>query len=155
MRKNKAISILENQIKKLGKKENLNHRWTIETRTYLKEFFGEDSEQLQFLKDFNWKPGIASEPEIYKPTIEKFLYDCISTIKNIGLKKEVTENWFSKIPNWIMSLSLTGLFGLGIVIGNVTNDKQNFELRQENKVLKRELLNKTEDTLSIKNEKTR
>lgn len=87
MKKRKAISILQNQIDKLDVKENLNHQWTIETRTYLTKFFGQDSEQLNYLKNFHWTPNVASNPEDFKPAIKSFLKDCINTINNIGLKK--------------------------------------------------------------------
>lgn len=147
MNKKKATSILKNQIDKLESKENLNHRWTIETRTYLSTFFGQDSEEMNYLKNFNWTPGVASNPEDYKPSIEAFLNDCINTINNIGVKKEPVDNWFSKLPNWAINLGLPALcfisFGVGILFTNNTNS----ELRKENTELKEQLLLIPSDTI--------
>jgi len=145
MKTQKAIKILNEQSEKLKKLELFTtHNWTVETRTYLTEFFGKDSYQSEHFR-MNMM-DIKSDQK--KEQIIDFLNDCVNIISNRGLYKPPTENWFSKLPNWLFSLGLTALFGLGIVIGNVTNDKQNFELRQENKELKNKLLSIPTDSIS-------
>jgi hypothetical protein len=52
MKKNKAILIIQNQIDKSSDEDNRNESWLIETKTYIFEFFGNNSEQSNFLKSF-------------------------------------------------------------------------------------------------------
>jgi hypothetical protein len=147
MKKKKAILILNQQSDKLKKLELFTtHNWTVETRTYLTEFFGKESYQTEHFR-MNLT-DIKSDQK--KEQVIDFLNNCANIISNKGLHKPSTENWFSKLPNWLFSLGLTALFGLGIVIGNVTNDKQNFELRQENKELKNKLLSIPADSITNK-----
>ena len=139
MRKDKAIKILEVQLKKLRDINNLDNLWSIETRTYIEKFFGQDSEQLKYVKDFKWRPSVASDPISYRPTMEKFLNNCIETIQNIGLYKAHSENWFSKLPNWIINLGLPALCFVSFGVGVLFTTNNNYELRKENSELKEKL----------------
>jgi hypothetical protein len=150
MNKKKATLILKNQIDKLESKENLNHRWTIETRTYLSTFFGQESEQYKHLDNFHWQPGVADDPERFKPHIVSFINDCISTINNIGLKKDPVDNWFSKLPNWAINLGLPALCFISFSVGILFTNNNNSELRKENSELKEQLLLISSDTITNK-----
>jgi hypothetical protein len=136
MKKQKAIRILKEQSEKLKPLEILNtHNWTVETQTYLSEFFGKQSYQSEHFK------------------IISFLNDCSNIISNKGLYKSPTENWFSKLPDWIINLGLPALcfisFGTGILFTN----NNNLELRNENKKLKEQLLLISSDSITNQQEK--
>lgn len=146
MRKNKAVSSLRKQIKKLDNKENMNEFWCIETRTYINSYFGENSEQFDQIKDFHWNDKNINDTT--KGIIYKYLESCIETIIVLGIKKEHYENWFSKLPNWGINLGLPAIcfisFGLGILFTN----NNNTELKNENKTLKERLSSISTDSIS-------
>lgn len=152
MKKQKAINIIQNQINKLDNDKFYAESWLIETRHYLNSFFGENSQQERYFKDFTFGimyPGDVSKKEkIDRSKI--FLKDCINTIQNVGLKKEPSSNFLSKIPSWLLTLILTGLFALAIMLGQILSDRQNLELKQENKELKEILSYKSTDSIANK-----
>ncbi|WP_440067372.1 hypothetical protein [Tenacibaculum discolor] len=148
MKKAKAISILQKQIDKLEFEENLNNRWTIETRTYLSTFFGDESEQHKHLENFRWKPSFGSDPREYKHHISSFLKDCINTINNIGIKKDPVDNWFAKLPDWAINLGLPALCFISFGIGVVFTNNNNSELRKENLELKKRIKLVSSDSIS-------
>lgn len=148
MRKDKAIKILKTQSEKLNDVNNLDNLWSIETRTYIEKFFGQDSEQLKYVKEFKWRPSVSSEPVLYRPTMVKFLNNCIETISNIGVYKPPTENWFSKLPNWSINLGLPALCFVSFGIGVLFTTNNNYELRKENSELKEKLSFISSDTIT-------
>jgi hypothetical protein len=82
MKKQKAIRILKEQSEKLKPLEILNtHNWTVETQTYLSEFFGKQSYQSEHFR-MNLT-DIRSERK--KEQIISFLNDCSNIISNKGL----------------------------------------------------------------------
>jgi hypothetical protein len=150
MKKQKAIRILKEQSEKLKPLEILNtQNWTVETQTYLSEFFGKQSYQSEHFR-MNLT-DIRSERK--KEQIISFLNDCSNIISNKGLYKSPTENWFSKLPDWIINLGLPALcfisFGTGILFTN----NNNLELRNENKKLKEQLLLISSDSITNQQEK--
>jgi hypothetical protein len=54
MKKSKAINIINNQIKELSDKKNRDDIWLIKTRTYIADFFGDKSEQIDYLNNFSF-----------------------------------------------------------------------------------------------------
>jgi hypothetical protein len=149
MKKQKAIRILTEQSEKLKPLEILTtHNWTVETQTYLSEFFGKQSYQSEHFR-MNLT-DIRSERK--KEQIISFLNDCSNIISNKGLYKSPTENWFSKLPDWIINLGLPALcfisFGTGILFTN----NNNLELRNENKKLKEQLLLISSDSITNQQE---
>ena len=156
MNRKNAARILKTQIEKIDNIHHSEHRLFLDqTKTYIVSFFSKDSHEYDYIKHFYFsdfsvitKGSTRKSNTIddLKNELKKFLTNCIETINNIDLYKPPIDNWFSKLPDWLMSLILTTLFGLGIVIGNVTSDKQNFKLRQDNKEL-RSLL-KSSDSIS-------
>lgn len=129
MRKSKAVSALKKQIKKLDNNENMNNNWCIQTRMYLKSFFGEKSEQFELIKEFYWNTHNTNEQG--KARTINFLNSCIETINVIGIKKENNENWFSKLPTWAINLGLTGLCFISFSTGILLTNNNNSELRKE------------------------
>ena len=140
MKKNKAIKILQGQINKLQKDDNLNTRWVIETKSYLSKFFGKDSEQYEGFKNFKFKPYVGSDPKEKKSGVESFLNDCINTIKNIGLIKEQKVNILNRIPDWSIIPIVTLLLLLGMSYGRYQKDVAYIRLETK--------LEKLQDSLS-------
>ncbi len=140
MKKRTATGILQKQLLKIPDLSDDNtHLWYNQTCTYIIRFFSKDSYEFKYIKSFDFNDisddSNISESDSIKD-LKLYLNNCIETINNIGLNKPPVDNWFSMLPDWLMSLILVALFGLGIIIGNITNDKQNFNLRQDNKELK-------------------
>jgi hypothetical protein len=156
MRDKKAISILKKQLQKIENPEFRTDDFLMETRTYIKLFFTEKSEQYDFIYYFKWHKTNSAytfkdedkEPEKKYNKIKEFLNKSIDTIENIGIKKESVDNWFSKLPDWTINLGLPAIcfvsFGFGILF--TTNN--NSELRLENKKLKDKLLLISSDTIT-------
>jgi hypothetical protein len=137
MKRKKAISILIEQSEKLKHLEVFTtHNWTIETRTYLAEFFGKESYQSEHFR-MNLM-DIKSEQK--KEQIISFLSDCVNIISNKGLYKPETENWFSKLDDWTINLGLPALCFISFGIGILFTNNNNSELRNENSILKEKLL---------------
>ncbi|TXD63731.1 hypothetical protein [Polaribacter glomeratus] len=145
MKKEKAIKILTQQSEKLKNIDLSDIRnWDVETKTYLSDFFGKESHQYNHFRMNLTDPRIS----VQKEKIILFLNDCCNIISNIGLYKPLTENWFSKLPNWIINLGLPALcfisFGTGILFTN----NNNYELRKENSELKEKLSLISSDTIT-------
>ena len=149
MRKSKAINLLKQQIDKLNDENYFkDENWCNQTRTYLKDIFGEKSEEYLRLKNFRFVYYEKDKeiPEWSKNELDSnienainFLLSCIETIKTIGITTE-NKNIFSKyktleIIGFLITLGLI-IYGIGNYFGYEKADKQNIELRQENKLLK-------------------
>ncbi|WP_370479834.1 hypothetical protein [Tamlana flava] len=144
MKTQKAIKILNEQSEKLKKLELFTtHNWTVETRTYLTEFFGKESYQAEHFR-MNLT-DIKSDQK--KEQIIDFLNDCVNIISNKGLYKPPTENWFSKLPNWAINLGLPALCFISFSVGILFTNNNNSELRKENSELKEQLLLISSDTI--------
>lgn len=143
MTKNKAISVLKNQIEKLNKLpfENTSN-WITQTSTYIDLFFGIDSHQHSY---FHYYGEIKSEQK--KKQLEDFLTDCIEIISINGLHKKPIDNWFSKLPNWAINLGLPALCFVSFGIGILFTNNNNYNLRKENSELKEQLLLISSDTI--------
>ncbi|MBK7872948.1 MAG: hypothetical protein IPJ74_20915 [Saprospiraceae bacterium] len=146
----KAIAILKKQRNKLTDPKHYNdENWVSQTASFIKDFFGDHSLEYGFIKQFkfyvrssNWD----SEEDIKRWLSEKpkqaikFLDNCIETLEDKGLYKKPKINFLSRLGDtalWaIISLGLPGLITIGFFFGNMYSDKQNIELRRENKSLK-------------------
>jgi hypothetical protein len=147
MNKVKAIKILKEQSEKLKKIEIYKtQNWIVETRTYLTLFFGKTSYQSEH---FRMNCNISSENK--REEIINFLNDCVNIISNKGIYKTPTENWFSKLPNWIINLGLPALCFISFGIGVLFTNNNNYELRVENKKLKEKLLLISSDRITNQN----
>ncbi|MCT4662909.1 MAG: hypothetical protein N4A40_13715 [Tissierellales bacterium] len=136
MNKLKAINILKGQIEKLKDEKNLNDLWILETKTYVSHFFGENSSQVWFLRDFKWKNGIADDIIKSRDTVKTFLNDCISTIDNIGVKKETKQKLLNRIPDWSILPIISALIFIGTVFGRYQKDIAYIRMEEEVKSLK-------------------
>lgn len=149
MRKSKAISILENQIYKLENIEEVNIAiWNDATNSYLKLLFGESSRQSSFLDRYYWETSVPNSKRTFKIQKNKaivFLKECIEVVENVNVYKPPVENWFSKIPDWVINMGLPALFFMGLFLGNLSSDKQNVDLRQEKKIIEEKLSSLTDN----------
>ncbi|GAB2797018.1 hypothetical protein GCM10027275_47990 [Rhabdobacter roseus] len=158
----KAIGILKTQKDKLDDFGNENLNWVFQTASYIKDFFGEDSPEFSFISQFSFNVKASSwdRPEdvrrwlAEKPIVAKrFLDNCIETLEQKGLFKQPKQNFLNQLSEtalWtLIPLIGTGLLSIGLFFGNLYSDKQNIELRQENKLLKDSL--NTFRTLSLGN----
>ncbi|MCG8786471.1 hypothetical protein G1K52_11940 [Tenacibaculum finnmarkense] len=154
MKTKKAIETIEFQIRKIDNLSTSNlDSWKIQTETFLHSFL-KKKEYTHKIKNFYLSDVNASvfdrtpksENEL-KTEMKDFLNDCLFTLSTLGIKKEPIENWFSKLPNWLINLGLPALcfvsFGLGILFTN----NNNYELKKENSKLKKSLL-KPSDTIT-------
>lgn len=141
MKKKHAIQVLRKQINKLDHNTNLNNKWTVQTKSYLKAFFGTDSEQYEYFKDFRWKHGVADDPEKHVKPVSIFLNDCIEVIQDIGLKKEEKKNFLSRIPDWSIIPIIASLIFIGGILGRYQKDIA--FIRMEEKI------EKLQDSLSV------
>ncbi|MBN8790414.1 MAG: hypothetical protein J0I84_25320 [Terrimonas sp.] len=145
----KAIDILKSQKEKLEDFDNKNQNWVFQTASYIKDFFGENSTEFSFISQFhfhvvssNWdspedvRRWLAEKPIEAKP----FLDNCVETLQHKGLFKQPKQNFLNRLSDtalWtIISIAIPGLVSIGLFFGNLYADKQNIEIKQENKLLK-------------------
>lgn len=149
-----AIDILKRQKTKIDDFDNRNQNWVFQTASYIKDFFGEDSTEFSFICQFkfsvvstNWdRPEDVRRWLSEKPVEARhFLDNCIETLQHKGLHKQPKQNFLNRMSDtalWtIISIGIPGLISIGLFFGNLYSDKQNIDLRQENKTLR--------DSLSI------
>lgn len=161
----KAIDILKNQKDKLDRPNEF-HRdenWVFQTASYIKDFFGDKSTEYSFISQFsfgvlrsNWdsdedvRRWIADKPI----QVKKYLDNCIETLQNKGLLQQPRQNFLYRLSDtalWtLLPLVATGLLSIGFFFGNLYSDKQNIELRQDNKILKDSLIILRTPTLTNK-----
>ena len=109
MTKTKAIEILNKQIVKLEKDQVDKNQWNLQTNTYLRSFFGEDSEQSVYLNYHTWNynqlEGSGQIKDKKQPVID-FIGDCIDTIQDLGLKKlDPKGNFLTRISDkWAVTV---------------------------------------------------
>ena len=149
----KALELLNVQLKEL---DNITTRdngriWEHFTVEVIKKYLGEKSTFLQsFNSSYNFfqdKYSLSSDRSRAKEVIRK----CIQYIelngvqelpKNIELKQlePPKSNFINRISDtalWtIIGVGIPSLISVGIFFGNMYSDKQNFELRQENRMIK-------------------
>lgn len=146
----KATDILLRQKEKLTTENLRQGTWLIQTSSIIKDFFGDTSDEYNFIKDFKFYSNtmdIMSAEYDTNAHISKnskaasqFIDNCIETLNHKGLFKAPKTNSLTQISEtalWtIISITVPGLISIGIFFGNMYSDKQNIELRVENKLLK-------------------
>lgn len=105
MNKKKAIEILTQQKTKLEKGSfHQDETWVFHTAFYIKDFFGENSTEFNFISQFSFtviSTNLTPDNDILyalgqkKQKALKFLDNCIETLQNKGLYKPD-----SKIMTW-------------------------------------------------------
>jgi hypothetical protein len=145
----KAIDILKGQRAKLDDFNNKNQNWVFQTASYIKDFFGETSTEFSFISQFyfhvvssNWDSPDDVRRWLAEKPIEArtFLDNCIETLQHKGLFRQPKQNFLNRLSDtvlWtIISIAVPGLISIGLFFGNLYADKQNIELRQDNKSLR-------------------
>jgi hypothetical protein len=146
----KAIDILQKQKAKIDDPQHRNDdNWVFQTASYIKDFFGFESTEYSFIGQFhfyvqstNWDSDEVVRYRLSEKPIEakKFLDNCIETLQHKGLFKKPKQNFLNRLSDtalWtIISITVPGLITIGVFFGNMYSDKQNIELRQDNKLLK-------------------
>ena len=172
MKPTKAIKILIRQRDKVLSRDHQNdYIWITQTTYYIKEIFGEDSEQHRFIQKFSFNPGLSlstfpkdqtrSEADRLKASAVRFLNTCIEAIKDIGVQKPSKQNFLSGLSDSIIAviigLLITVPGATGYFLGQYHSDNEKVNLLWENKELKDSLLvlkpvanDITKDTLSDK-----
>ena len=149
----KAIDLLQSQKQKLVDKSFFEETvWLNQTSSLILDIFGEKSEEYKFISSFSFTMREStyldsSTIDAYKleksRTIFNFLHSCIDTIIEKGINKLPKQNFLNKLSDtaiWtIVGVGVPGLLSIGLFFGNMYSDKQNIELRQENKLLKKSL----------------
>jgi hypothetical protein len=145
-----AIEILKRQRDKLDDKNLPNDdTWVFQTASFVKDFFGEDSTEYNWISQFEFRTLVSSywSDEQRRAAIndkprqaKQFLNDCIDTIKIKGPYKPPKTNFLNAISDtalWtLIPLIGTILFSSGFFIGQYSTDLKNIELRQDLKHLK-------------------
>lgn len=144
MKKEKAIKILENHIKKLNSTdEKRTQSFLDETKTYIDLFFGENSYQSSYFNQLFWSYEIGESRDNQEAKIINYIKDCIITIRNIGVYKQPVENWFSKLPDYVINLGLPTICCISFSFGVLFTNNNNLELKKEIKQLKEQLKKQT------------
>lgn len=145
-----AIDILNRQRDRAEKQTHPhNDTWVVQTTEHIKDFFGENSMQYSYIKDFRFfavptngltekqiKPGLENN----KKSAVYFLNACIETINDKGLYKPPKKNFLASLSDtWLSVIFVTvipSLFFVGIWVGEYRSDVKNIELRQELKEIR-------------------
>ena len=158
MTKKEAIKILKKQIDKVDELNHLNiDSWKIQTATYLEKFFNNKkySDKITnfYLTDFNTEiQGLPNKStNDLKSEMKDFLFDCIETISNIDLYKEPIENWFSRLPNWIINLGLPALCLIAYTLGSQLSNNNHIKTEKPNTVVIHDSINKVNRDKKIPN----
>ncbi|AUD02917.1 hypothetical protein [Spirosoma pollinicola] len=149
----KVLELLNVQLKEL---DNITTRdngriWEHFTVEVIKKYLGEKSTFLQpFNSSYNFfqdKYSLSTDISRAKEVIRK----CIQYIELNGVQElpktiefvqpePPQSNFINRISDtalWtIIGVGIPGLISIGIFFGNMYSDKQNFELRQENRMMK-------------------
>jgi len=158
MKNKTAINIIKRQIVKLSKTsgEDL-YLWQNQTCTYILSFFNDNSYEYSYIKNYTFfeaaQRGRNSEPKSLdkiRKELNLFLNNCIETINDLGLYKPPVDNWFSKLPNWLINLGLPTLCFISFSFGILFTNNNNRELINENKKLNNKLLLISSDSISNK-----
>lgn len=143
MTKNKAIQILIGQREKLSDTKFNADVWLSQTKGYAKQFFGENSEQFKFLNDFSFNVFVRTITadkslkenmlQAKKGSAKQFIDDCIEYLQYNDLHKPPKTNFIHNLSDtalWtIITISLSTVFGGGVLVGQYSTDTKNIELR--------------------------
>lgn len=146
MDKDKAIKLIMAQLEKLNSHLSLDV-WKNQTASYVKDIFGEQSEEYKWITDCKLPRYFDREQ---KPSAEKtfrdkcllFLVECINTINQKGIYQKPNTNFIQRLDNSTIiaiSIFLAGaLFVGGVQWGIRTSDVQNIRLEERNELLVKE-----------------
>jgi len=146
MNKRIAVEMLNKQKIKLSQTNaDLFYTWKIQTTTYIKEIFGEHSNEYLFINKFSQYivySDLSYDKQLDKKREElnQYLGNCIETLSHIHIYKPPKRNFLNRVDNKILVpiiIALAGgLWTLGFRIGQNSSDIKNIELKMENNNLK-------------------
>ena len=148
MKPEQAIKSLNAQKEKLSTRTNVNTAWSTATRSLIKDYFGQDSEEYKFMSKFRFSSVIyvdeAYEEKSIKESIvrvSQFLDSCIENIERKGIYKAPKSNFLSRVDNAVILGGLTFLLTAvtygGVQWGQHIADVQNYDLKQQVKAQQR------------------
>jgi hypothetical protein len=152
MKKEKAIEILQTQLTKVEKINADNcYVWQTQIASYIKTFFGETSNEFQFINTvqfYFYIEGKDKETRDKIPRLKQFIENCIETISNTGLKKKEWKQVFITTHPavfWSIFVAIIGFsFWAGTLVSNSTNKGNNAS--NENTQNKNESVHRTDST---------
>jgi hypothetical protein len=110
MNSTKAISLLNIQLDKLATIDKDTYKsWQIQTSSYIKDIFGEKSDEYDFIKNTHFVIGMIDTPYNQQikqntPRVQSFLENCIESLEHRGLTKsnpdtqKQKESWTKQYP---------------------------------------------------------
>lgn len=119
MNKQTAIKVLETQKKKLDsfhEKRFYDLVWKTQTMQYIKQIFGENSEQFSYINRLK----IHSQ---YSPDPSRFLDSCIDSVTNVGVFKEHKKNILDGYSDLKLISIAISIFIAGFSAGIWLNDR--------------------------------
>lgn len=137
MKPEQAIKILEGQIEKYNSIDAKTcYTWKTQTSSYIKSFFGEHSDEYEFINKFMFDYDvytIVKLPQENAKALTTFVRNCIETIKNVGLHKPPRPNFLFHIDNRWLITGICGavvvIFTAGYVTGNIFTNAKNVEYK--------------------------
>lgn len=110
MNPTKATKLIYIQLDKLNNLDYNSYKaWTSQTSSYLKDIFGEESDEYKFMKNFSFLQSYDDDHENIQiksrtPSVRIHLENCIESIEHRGINqskkeaKETKESWTKKYP---------------------------------------------------------
>jgi hypothetical protein len=155
MNKKKSIEILKSQKAKIDDPNHKNDtNWVFQTASYIKDFFGKDSTEYDFIRNFQFEVNysVYDSPDIILREIKekndqakRFIDNCIETINQKGLTKGNEGNFLQKFNDtWLSTLLvllLTTVATVSFMLGKYISNVENFSLKKENEELQSILKN--------------
>lgn len=153
MRKQKAISILKRQLKKLDTISEVDSSlWHQQTSTFIRSFFSTKSTEFEFIKHFsftNTSDGVNETRAFKIAQLRGYLNNCIETIEYLGVYKPPTKNYLSSLPSWLLTIILFGVIGLSLIVGTYFFIVDNSNLQQQVEKLELKEFQKSNDRIVL------
>lgn len=133
----KAISLLNIQLDKLPTIDKDTYKsWQIQTTSYIKDIFGDTSEEYNFIKSTNFVLGLIDTPHNQQikqntPRIKSFLENCIESLEHRGISKPKTdivkekESWTKRYPVIWEFVKALIILAVGYFFRFITEPKDN------------------------------
>jgi hypothetical protein len=162
MKSAKAISLLTAQRDKLSQVISYEDSvWKTQTRSVVRDIFGERSEEDNYMQDFSYlslyTPEHRWQQEFLKSKkdVERFLNSCIDTIKERGVPKKTKMNFlYTANHEALAAIFLAicgGIFSIGYIVGENSQYKDLLRLEHEVSTAEKTNRNQTDTITSLRN----